>query len=339
MPGTRPDMTSLWLGRLGSRTILIALAALAVLAADAAAQNYPTRPVTIVVPYAAGGNTDMIARDLGRRLEARLGQSFVIEQKLGAASVIGANYVARATPDGYTILLGTSTTMAINVSVYKNLPYDPTRDLVPIALVAGVPFMLVVNPALPIRSVGDFVAAAKATPGGLSYASNGAGGAAHLFAELLKVTLGIEMTHVPYKGLAPALNDIVGGHVHAMFGDFATALPLVRDGKLRALGVSTAQRVGPAPDIPPLAEVGMPGFDASSWQMMIAPAGIPRPILERLNGELRAIMNEPSIQKAFADRGLVPLAASTPEQLSGFVRSEIVRWGDVVKRAGAAGTQ
>jgi tripartite-type tricarboxylate transporter receptor subunit TctC len=322
-----------------SRVIAIALAALATLASDARAQAWPTRPITIVVPYAAGGNTDAIARDLGRRLEQRLGQTVIIEQKVGAASVIGAQYVARATPDGYTLLLGTSTTMAINVSVYKNLPYDPTKDLVPVAMVAGVPFMLVVNPALPIRSMQDFVAAAKATPGGLSYASNGAGGAAHLFAELIKVTLGIEMTHVPYKGLSPALNDIVAGHVHTMFGDFATALPLVRDGKLRAIGVSTAQRIGPAPEIPALAEVGMPGFDASSWQMMIAPAGLPDAILQRLNTEFRAIMNEESMRKTFAERGLVPLVSGPPDELKAFVKSEIARWGDVVTRAGAAGTQ
>ncbi len=295
--------------------------------------------MTIVVPYAAGGNTDVIARDLARRLEARLAQSFVIEQKLGAASVIGAQYVARSAPDGYTLLLGTSTTMAINVSVYKNLPYDPSKDLTPVALVAGVPFMLVVNPALPIRSMEDFVRVSKATTGGLSYASNGHGGAAHLFAELLKVRLGIEMTHVPYKGLSPALNDIVGGHVHAMFGDFATALPLVRDGKLRAIGVSTAQRVGPAPEIPPLAEVGMPGFDASSWQMMIAPAGLPQPVLTLLNSEFRAIMSEAAVRNAFADRGLVPLVSGPPEELARFVKSEIVRWGEVVTRAGAAGSQ
>jgi len=322
-----------------SRSTALAFAALAAFASEACAQAYPTKPVTIVVPYAAGGNTDLIARDLARRLEVRLGQSFVVEQKLGAASVIGAHYVARAAADGYTILLGTSTTMAINVSVYKNLPYDPTKDLVPVALVAGVPFMLVVNPSLPIRSMDDFVRVGKVTPGGLSYASNGAGGAAHLFAELLKVTLGIEMTHVPYKGLAPALNDIVGGHVHTMFGDFATALPLVRDGKLRAIGVSTAQRVGPAPEIPPLAEVGMPGFDASSWQMMIAPAGIPQPVMGLLNSELRAIMSEQAVQKAFADRGLVPLVSGPPDELARFVKSEIVRWGEVVKRAGAAGSQ
>jgi tripartite-type tricarboxylate transporter receptor subunit TctC len=199
--------------------------------------------------------------------------------------------------------------------------------------------MLVVNPDLPVRSVQDLVAASKSRPGGLSYASNGHGGAAHLFAELLKGTLGIETIHVPYKGLVPGLTDVVAGHVNMMFADFGTALPLVKDGKLRALGVSTAQRVGPAPEIPPLAEVGMPGFDASSWQMIIAPAGMPQPVLDRLNMELRAIMNEPEIRKDFADRGLVPLSSGSTEELQRFVKSEVVRWGKVVEQAGAAGSQ
>src|SRR3954454_13725077 len=303
------------------------------------AQSYPSKPITLILPYAAGGNTDVIARTLAHNLEQRARQSVVLETRLAGAPVTGATYVARAVPDGYTILIGTSTTMAINVSIYKNLPYDPTKDLVPLALIAGVPFMLVVNPDLPVHSMQDLVAAAKSKPGGLSYASNGHGGAAHLFAELLKSTLGIQMIHVPYKGLMPGLTDVIAGHVDMMFSDFGTALPLVRDGKLRALGVSTAQRVGPAPEIPPLAEVGMPGFDASSWQMMIAPAGMPQPVLDRLNTELRAIMNEPAIKKDFADRGLVPLQSGSTEELHRFVKSEIVRWGKVVEQAGAAGSQ
>ena len=237
--------------------MLLAAATLACVTSQALAQAYPSRPVTIVLPYAAGGNTDANARTLANRLEQKMGQPFVIEQRLGAASVIGATYVARAAPDGHTILIGTSTTMAINVSVYKNLPYDPTKDLVPIALVAGVPFLLVIDPALPVKSLADLAAYAKTRPEGLTYASNGAGGAAHLFAELMGGALGIRLIHVPYKGLAPAFNDIMGGHVQMMFGDFATALPLVQAGKLRALGVSTAQRVGPAPEIPALAEVGL----------------------------------------------------------------------------------
>lgn len=315
------------------------LAALATLSSAATAQTYPSKPVTIVLPYAPGGNTDAIARTLAHRLEQKLGQPFVIEPRLGAASVIGATHVARVTPDGYTILIGTSTTMAINVSVYKNLPYDPTKDLIPIALVAGVPFILVVTPALPVRSLDDLASYAKSRPDGLTYASNGAGGAAHLFAELLAGSLGIKLVHVPYKGLVPAMNDIIGGHVQMMFADFATAFPLVQAGKLRALGVSTAQRVGPAPDIPPLAEVGLKGFDASSWQMMIAPGKIPPAILDRLNAEMRAIVKEPAVSGEFSRRGLIPLDGGTPEDLQRYVKSEIVRWGEVVKRAGVAATQ
>jgi tripartite-type tricarboxylate transporter receptor subunit TctC len=319
--------------------MLIAVAILAWLPMEAPAQTYPARPVTIVLPYAAGGNTDAIARTLANRLEQRMGQPFIIEQRLGAASVIGATHVARSAPDGYTILIGTSTTMAINASVYKNLPYDPTKDLTPIALVAGVPFLLVVNPSLPVKSLADLVAYAKSLPKGLTYASNGPGGAGHLFAELMGGQLGLKLVHVPYKGLAPALNDTVGGHVQMMFGDFATALPLVRAGKLRALGVSTAQRVGTAPEIPPLAEVGLKGFDVSSWQMMIAPGKIPPDILNRLNKEMRAIVAEPAVQKEFSGRGLIPLTSGTPAELQAFVKSEIARWGEVVKRAGVAGIQ
>jgi tripartite-type tricarboxylate transporter receptor subunit TctC len=312
---------------------------LCAITANAVAQSYPTRPVTIILPYAAGGNTDAIARTLASRLEQRMGQPFIIEQRLGAASVIGATHVARSAPDGYTILIGTSTTMAINASVYKNLPYDPTKDLTPIALVAGVPFLLVVNPSLPVKSLADLVAYAKTLPKGLTYASNGPGGAGHLFAELMGGQLGLKLVHVPYKGLSPALNDTVGGHVQMMFGDFATALPLVRAGKLRALGVSTAQRVGTAPDIPPLAEVGLKGFDVSSWQMMIAPGKIPPDILNRLNKEMRAIVADPAVQKEFSGRGLIPLTSGSPAELQAFVKSEIARWGGVVKRAGVAGIQ
>jgi tripartite-type tricarboxylate transporter receptor subunit TctC len=199
--------------------------------------------------------------------------------------------------------------------------------------------MLVVNSALPVHSVQDLVAAAKSRSGGLSYASNGHGGAAHLFAELLKSVTGIAATHVPYKGLAPALNDVVAGQVSMMFGDFATALPLVRVGKLRALGVSTAQRVGAAPDIPPLAEVGLPGFDASSWQMVVAPARLPPEILAKLNSELNAIVADPQFAEELSARGMVPLVTPPPAALGAYVKSEIVRWAEVVRRAGAAATE
>jgi tripartite-type tricarboxylate transporter receptor subunit TctC len=311
----------------------------AVLPATVAAQDYPTKPVLFLVPYAAGGGTETMARALGRRLEQRLGKPFVIDNRPGAAGSIAATFVAKSAPDGHTILMATSTTMAINVSIYRTLAYDPVKDLTPVALVADIPFVLVINPALPVRSVGELVELAKRTPGGLAYASNGHGGGGHLYAELLRSMTGIEMTHVPYKGLAPAFNDVVAGHVPMMFGDFATALPLIRDGKLRALGVSTGERVAAAPEIPALSEAGVPGYVASSWQMVVAPAGTPKPILERLNGELRAILSEPEIRAFIADRGLIPVASPPPDELQRFVKSEIVRWGKVVEQAGAAASQ
>jgi tripartite-type tricarboxylate transporter receptor subunit TctC len=307
--------------------------------AGAAAQDYPSQPVMFVVPYAPGGGTETMARLLGRRLEQRLGKPFVIDNRPGAGTSIGATFVAKSAPDGHTLLLATSTTMAINVSIYKHLSYDPVKDLVPVALFSDIPFVLVVNPSLPVRSVEDLVALAKRTPGGLAYASNGHGGAGHLYAELLKSMSGIAMTHVPYKGLAPAFNDVVAGHVPLMFGDFGTALPLVRSGKVRALGVTTAQRVAAAPEIPPLSEAGLPGYVASSWQMVAAPAGLPAPILDKLNGELRAILGEPDIAKDFAERGLVPVVSPLPDELRRYIQSEIVRWAKVVEQAGATGSQ
>ena len=322
--------------RLGASTFALATVLWSV---SAPAQEYPSRPVLFVVPYAPGGGTETMARLLGRRLERRLGKPFVIDNRPGAGTAIGATFVAKSPPDGHTILLATSTTMAINVSIYSNLSYDPIKDLMPVALFSDIPFVLVVNPALPVHSVAELVTLARRTPGGLSYASNGHGGAGHLYAELLKSMTGIAMTHVPYKGLAPAFNDVVAGHVPLMFGDFGTALPLIRAGQLRALGVTTAQRVAAAPEIPPLSQAGLPGYVASSWQMVVAPAAIPKPILHKLNAELRAILAEPEMQKDFTDRGLIPVVSPSPEELQGYVRSEIVRWSKVVEQAGAAGSQ
>jgi tripartite-type tricarboxylate transporter receptor subunit TctC len=326
------------------RALLLALAAAAgVLPAAAqdpsAKAEYPSKPVMFVVPYAPGGGTETMARVLGRRLEQRLGKPFVIENRSGAGSTIAAAFVAKSVPDGHTIMMATSTAMAINVSIYKQLPYDPAKDLMPVALVADIPFVLVINPSLPVRSIGELVQYAKRVPGGLSYASNGHGGGGHLFAELFKSMTGIEMMHIPYKGLVPAFNDVVAGHVPLMFGDFATALPLIRDGRLRALGVTTAQRVAAAPDIPALGEAGVPGYVASSWQMVVAPAGISRPVLDKLNAEFRAILSEPDTRQQIIDRGPIPVVSPPPEELQRFVKSEIVRWGKVVEQAGAAGSQ
>ena len=229
--------------------------------------------------------------------------------------------------------------MAINVSVHKNLAYDPTKDLTPIAMIAVSPFVLVVHPSLGVNSVADLAKLAKSKPGQLTYASNGPGGAAHLFAELLKTMLGIELTHVPYKGNAPALNDVVAGHVSLMFVDPSAAVQLARQGKLKALGVTTAKRAPMAPELPPLSEVGLPGYDAASWHMFVAPGATPKAILQKLNAELNAIINDPAVGSELTKRGFVPTTGGSPEQLVSFVKSEIDRWGKVVRQAGAGGIQ
>ena len=303
------------------------------------AQAWPSKPVTLVMPYPPGGGTDTMARLIAQKLELRLGQPLIFDYRPGAGSAIAATYTSRAPADGYTFLYATSTTMAINVSVHWNLAYDPTRDLAPIAQFAVTPFVLVVNPSLQVKSVADLAALARSKPGGLSYASNGPGGAAHLFAEMMKTMLGIELTHVPYKGNAPALNDVVAGHVSLMFVDPSSAVQLTRQGKLNALGVTTATRVAFAPELRPLAEAGMPGFDAASWHMFVAPAGTPKPIVDRLHAEVDSIIKEPDVAAEFNKRGFVPTGGGPPEQLAEFVRAEIERWGKVVRAAGAAGIE
>jgi len=315
--------------------LLVALSAAGV----AHAQTWPSKPITLVMPYPPGGGTDTMARMIVQKLEPRLGQPVIFDYRPGAGSAIAATYTSRAPADGHTILYATSTTMAINVSVHKNLAYDPTKDLAPFAQFAVTPFVLVVNPSLQAKSVADLVALARARPGALSYASNGPGGAAHLFAELMKTMLGIELTHVPYKGNAPALNDVVAGHVSMMFVDPSSAVQFARQGKLNALGISTATRVSFAPELVPLAEAGIPGFDGTSWHMFVAPGGTPKPILDRLYADVDAIIKEPDVAAEFNKRGFVPTGGGPPEKLSEFVRAEIERWGKVVRAAGAAGIE
>ena len=321
------------------RAAWLSVAAFGAAQAQTSAQNWPLKPITLVMPYPPGGGTDTMARLITQKLDPRLGQPVIFDYRPGAGSAIAATYVSRAPADGHTILYATSTTMAINVSVHKNLAYDPTKDLAPIAQFAVTPFVLVVNPSLQVKSVADLVALAKSKPGGLSYASNGPGGAAHLFAELMKTMLGIELTHVPYKGNAPALNDVVAGHVSLMFVDPSSAVQLTRQGKLNALGVSTATRVAFAPELVPLAEVGIPGFDGASWHMFVAPAATPKPIVQRLHAEVDAIIKEPDVVADIGKRGFVPTGGGPPERLSEFVRAEIERWGKVVRTAGAAGIE
>ncbi len=301
----------------------------------ALAQDYPVRPVTIIVPYAAGGATDLLARMIGQKLEQRLGKAFIIENRPGAGTVIAAQAVARATPDGYTLLMGTSTPLAINATLHKSLPYDPGTDFVPIALVSSVPFVLVVNPSLPVHSVGDLIRLAKEKPGQLSYGSSGPGSPHHLYAELLKSMTGIEMTHVPYKGSVPALTDVVANHIPLMFVDLAPAQPMIKDGRVRALGVSSAIRVGALPNVPPI-EATVPGFEAVAWQMLVAPANTPKGVVDTLHNEMKAILAMPEIKEKISGLGMIPRDTPPVDELSSYVRSEIVRWGEVVKKSGAS---
>src|SRR5262245_52600356 len=255
--------------------LLAVLLAAAPQHAIAQASDYPNRPVTLVVPFAPGGSTGLIARIVAQKLEQRLGKPFVVDHRPGSGGMLGVTAAARAAPDGYTIMMASSTALAINYSVRKQLPYDPRKDITPIALIARLPFVLVVNPDLPVRSVGDLVKLAKDKPGQLSFASVGPGTIHHLNAELFKSTFGLDLVHVPYKGSSPALQDLVGGHVHFMFVDLPPARPLIEAGKVRALGVTTQQRISIMADLPPLAEAGIPGYNTSSWHSISTAAGVP----------------------------------------------------------------
>jgi tripartite-type tricarboxylate transporter receptor subunit TctC len=317
--------------------MLMVFAALAALPREAAAQDYPTHTVTILVPFAAGGGTDLIARAVAQRLEQRLGKSIVIENRPGAGTTIAAAATAKATPDGYTLMQATSGTLAMNPITFKALPYDPNKDLVPFALVAGVPFILAVNAALPVKSVADLIALAKQK--NLSYGSGGVGAFHHLNAELFSSMTGIKMTHVPYKGSVPAMTDLVAGQIDVLFTDIGPAIQLIRAGKARALGITSAHRAAAAPDIPPLAEVGVPGFDTTAWQMLIAPGETPKPILERLNTEVNAIVQSDEVKKQFIGMGLEPIGKGSLKELDAFVKSETARWAPVIRNAGLAGTQ
>jgi tripartite-type tricarboxylate transporter receptor subunit TctC len=305
----------------------------------AQAEDYPTRPVTVVVPYAAGGGLDLIARLLAQKLTDKIGQSFVIENRLGAGGVIAANSVAKAAPDGYTIFAGSSTQLAIQVTLHKKLPYDAAADFMPLALVASVPFVLIVNPSLPVQTAGDLVKLAKEKPGQLSFGSSGVGGPPHLYMELLKTMTGTQMTHIPYKGTAQAINDVVAGHVPILMSDVAPAVPLLNTGKVRALGVSPTTRVAALPDVPPIAENGVPGFDAVAWLMLVAPAATPKEIVDKLHDDLRAIVATPETQRQFVDLGVIPIDSPPVAELQAYVKSEIIRWGKVVEQAGIAGSQ
>jgi tripartite-type tricarboxylate transporter receptor subunit TctC len=303
----------------------------------AQAQDYPNRSVTLIVPWAPGGAVDTIARIVAPKLSERLGKTVVVENRPGGGSTLGTAAGAKATPDGYTLGMPGSGSMAISPAMYKSLPYDPLKDFAPMALIGRVPFVLIVNPSLPINSVPDLLKYAKDNK--LSYGSGGAGSPHHLYAEMFKGMTGIEMTHVPYKGSADAIRDVVAGHIPLLFSDPAPAVPLIREGKVRALGVTTLARWTVAPDIPPLNEVGVPGFEAAGWFMVAGPAGTPKPIVDRLHNDLRNIMAMAEVQQLVNRTGNIPVVTPPLDQLQTFIVSEKEKWGKVVQRAGLASTQ
>jgi len=316
------------------RIAWVAKVALALLPSLCAAQAWPAKPIKWVVPFAPGGTTDILARTISEKLTVALGVPVIVENKPGAGGGVGADLVAKSAPDGYTILGGTISTHAINASLYSNLPYDPVKDFVPITLIARVPNMLVVNPEVPAKDVKELIALLKANPGKYTFASSGNGTSQHLSGELFKSMAGVEMQHIPYKGSPPALQDVVAGHVTMTFDNITTAWPLAKAGKLRALAVTTAKRSSIAPDVPTLAEAGLPGFEIGSWQGVFAPAGTPAPIVRRLNAEIVKILRLPEINDRLAGLG-AEIVADSPEEFAALVKAEVVKWSEVVKKSGA----
>ncbi|HEY5861743.1 MAG TPA: tripartite tricarboxylate transporter substrate binding protein, partial [Casimicrobiaceae bacterium] len=295
---------------------------------------YPTKPVRVVVPFPAGGTTDILARAASQKLSETWGQQALVDNRPGAGGNIGAELVAKAPPDGYTLLMGTVGTHAINASLYPKMPYDHVKDFAPVILVAGVPNVLVVHPSLPVNSVQELIAYAKANPGKLNFASSGSGTSIHLSGELFKVMTGVQMTHIPYKGSAPALTDLVGGQVQLMFDNLPSSLAFIKAGKLRALAVTSAQRSPALPDVPTVAESGVPGFEASSWFGLLAPAGTPRDIVTKINADTQKWLASPDAKDKLAAQGAAA-AGGSPEDFAKHIQAETAKWARVVKESGA----
>jgi len=300
----------------------------------AQAQNYPVKAIRYIVPFPAGGTTDILARMAGQKLTEAWGQQIIIDNRPGAGGNVGSEIASKAPADGYTILGGTVSSHSINTSLYSKMPYHPLKDFAPITLLAMVPNVLVVHPSVPAKTVKEFIALAKAKPGQLRYASAGNGTSQHLSGELFSMLTGTKMIHVPYKGSAPASADLLGGQIELSFENSTIAVPFIKAGKMRALGVTTAKRTGALPDVPTIAEAGVPGYEVSSWQGVFAPAGTPPEIVKKLNTELVRIIALPDVRKRLADIGAEP-AGNSPEQFTEFIKTEIAKWEKVVKASGA----
>jgi tripartite-type tricarboxylate transporter receptor subunit TctC len=322
-------------GKMIHRLQCAALAALLTVCVSGAwAQAYPTKPIRLVVPFPAGGTTDILAREVGQRLSVTLAQPVVIDNRPGAAGNIGSELVAKSAPDGYTLLMCTVSTHAINPNLYAKMPFDHVKDFVPVILVAGVPNVLEVTPALPVNSVADLIKLAKEKPGQINFASSGSGTSIHLSGELFKTMAGVDMTHVPYKGSAPAITDLMGGQVQVMFDNLPSSLQQIKAGKLRAIAVTSAKRAPALPDVPTIAESGLPGFEATSWFGIVAPAGTPPAIIARINADVNQWLQSSEAKEKLLAQGAAA-AGGTPEQFAAHIRSETEKWAKVVKASGA----
>lgn len=315
------------------RVMLAGLAALCVAAAGA--QTFPQRPVRLVVPYPPGSGTDIAARVLGQKLTESWGQQVIVDNRPGAGAIIGVEAVAKAAPDGYTIGIADTGPLAINPALYPKLPYNPTRDLAPVTLVAKLPFILVVNPTLPVHSVAELVALAKSRPGQINYASVGNGSAVHLATELFKTRAGVDLTHIPYKGSAPALQGLLGGEASVMFVNLLSAQSLVQSGKVRALAAAPGKRISAMPDLPTIAEAGVPGYEFEAWFGIVAPSGTPAPVIDKLNQDLRRAIALPEVQDMFINKGGFEPVGSTVESFAKLIPAEVDRWGKLVRQTGA----
>ena len=298
------------------------------------AQTYPQKPVRIIVPYTPGGATDILARLLAAKFTEAMGQQFIAENRAGAAGLVGAELAARAAPDGYTLWVGQASNLAINQHLIKKVPYDALRDFAPISLVAASPNLLVVHPSLPVRNVKELIALAQAKPGVINYTSSGSGSPGHLSAEYLKKLAAIDMVHIPQKGAAPALLDVVAGHADFYFTSPISAQPLVKAGRVRQIAVTSAKRFAPLPDVPSVAEAGFPAFDITSWWGLLAPAALPKELLARLHGETLKAVAQPDTKDKLASQG-IQVVTNTPEQFAAYIRSEIANWGRIVAASGA----
>ena len=314
-----------------ARWIVLGVAA-CVLTAPAWGQAYPARPLKLILPFPAGGPTDIVARSLGQGLGEALGHNVVIDNRPGGGGLIGATLAAKSAADGYTLFLGGITTMAIAPSMHRNLPYDPAKDFLPVTQATRQSIMLMAHPSLPATSVRQFIALATARPGEINYASSGPGGSGHMAGELFRMLTGVHLVHVPYKGAPPALNDLIAGQVQAMFGTLLAAAAHVRTGRVRALAVTGPQRTQALPEVVTFDEAGLAGYDASSWNGILVPAGTPRGIVDRLNSELVRILRTTNVRERLVSDGAAPVP-TTPEEFGAFIGSEAVKWAKVVKAA------